>query len=63
MERTKIALKPAASKRAGPIIVNVFNLVKSLNMVMVPFTKQALIIITIDLAVPPEFLSDDMKFV
>jgi len=46
---------------AGPLIVKVADLVNNLNMVMGPFPKQVPIIITIAPAVPPEFLSDDMK--
>jgi CheY-like chemotaxis protein/signal transduction histidine kinase len=48
-------------RKIGPTNVRVADLVKNLNIVMEPFPKQVPIIITVDPAVPPEFVSDDIK--
>ena len=54
--------KSALPKKVGaPSPVKVSDLVKNLSIVMEPFPKQVPIIFTVDPAVPPEFVSDDMK--
>jgi CheY-like chemotaxis protein len=49
------------AKKPGPRTVRVVDLVKNLNIILEPFPKQVPLIITVDPAVPPEFVSDDMK--
>jgi CheY-like chemotaxis protein len=58
---TPSQLRSALPSKVGPTTLRIFDLVKNLNMVMEPFPKQVPIIINVDPAVPPEFVSDDMK--
>ena len=60
-DRVSLSRNLLSKRNEDSSIVKVSDLVKNLNMVMEPLPKKVPITITVDSAVPPQFVSDDMK--